>query len=1213
MADAGGSSKQPAADSSTKPKKEKKTKESKSAKEERAAGLRKDLQYTQQEWTPEKVFEFYQCDPKKGLTSARVQEQEQQYGLNQLTPPKTLPWFVKLGLQFTNFFSLLLIVGGLLCFISFGIDGSDPTNLYLGVVLITVVVITAVFSFFQEAKSEAIMEGFKSMIPKKCTVIRDGNKQVIDSVHLVPGDLVEISDGDQVPADIRIVGGTDIKVDNASLTGESEPVDRGVNLTMGHDGKLLTTPLEANNLIFYTTIINAGSAKGVVIGTGDNTAMGQIAGLTTDTGNEQTPIAREISLFILLISIIAITLGVVFVVISFAIGQEPVSAVVFGIGIIVANVPEGLLATVTVALALTAKRMFAKNVLVKNLQAVETLGSTSVIASDKTGTLTQNRMTVQHCWYNGKIFRTPAARNKPQLDAALKAGTHMDEPVFNPSDPTFAMLHKVCALCNNSSFILKEKGDSGSGIDLAAEEKSPNFNLLGLNTTGDASESGLVKAIQLLRDVEEFRAANPKMFEIKFNSTNKWQLSIHKQEDPNVRHPLLVLKGAPERVIKMCDKINVNGKEEKLTEAWLEQFTHAYESLGGLGERVLGFAYREMKEHDYNFQYESKPKNNFRTDDLTFAGLFSLIDPPREGVPEAVAKCKRARIRVFMVTGDHPITAHAIAKQVGIIDQELWDEDRAIVVKGDDIREWMELPEEQQTAKWDWALAHEQIVWARVSPAHKLLIVENAQRLGSIVAVTGDGVNDAPALKKGNIGIAMGIAGKDVSKEAADMILIDDNFASIVNGVEEGRLIFDNLKKSIAYTLTSNIPEIGPFLLFITINIPLALSTVLILCVDLGTDMIPAISLAHETKEADIMNRPPRNAATDRLVNSRLMCFAYLQIGVMQALAGFFTYMVVLNDYGYAPRILVGTGTLWQDQSLLCLTSENGHVDDCGYACSGDGGFGVTLTPGLGAPIDYTVCDGGCPVPPGDAVHPDPFVEHTAVGFRGFFSNVRLLDNRVEGLYDGSRWSANEAVCSRTCRWYWNFRDLLPQPFPDVATPDSPITTTDDRFFKAYCNDANNNIIPSRADWGFPGRGPPDQIPARAPYGAFYWWNGRQQLFPNQEYQFDALKYAQTAYFISIIVVQWADLLIAKTRKLSIFEQGMHNRFMNFGLVFETILGVILVYVPVFNVIFSTRPLFILHWFPGMPWSMIIFIYDEVRKGIMRSNPDGWIARFTYW
>ena len=819
------------------------------------------------------------------------------------------------------------------------------------------------------------------------------------------------------------------------------------------------------------------------------------------------------------------------------------------IGIIVANVPEGLLATVTVSLALTAKRMHTKNVLVKNLEAVETLGSTTIIASDKTGTLTQNRMTVMHVWVDNETYLCPAGKNIPDL--AVLSQTPADEPYYDASSPGFKRLLQVATLCNNAEFLTKN--DDGSYMDLKAEMNNPNFNILKQAATGDASEQGLLKLVQPLNDALETRAACPKIFEIKFNSTNKWQLSIHSQGAG--RPPLLVLKGAPERVLGMCKSYFAKGEVKEINASYNKTYTEAYEGLGGRGERVLGFAYKELTGMKDDFKFSNKPAPNFSMNDLTFVGLISLIDPPREGVPEAVIKCNRARVKVYMVTGDHPITAAAIAKQVNIISQENIDSGDAIVVKGDTIREWTEIadPVEQQK-KWDAALDHKQIVWARVSPAHKLLIVENCQRRGEIVAVTGDGVNDAPALKKGDIGVAMGIAGKDVSKEAADMILMDDNFTSIVNGVEEGRLIFDNLKKSIAYTLSSNIPEIAPFLIYITAKLPLPLSTVLILCIDLGTDMVPAISLAYETKEADIMDRPPRNAQTDRLVNFRLISFAYLQIGMIQALAGFFVYIIVLNDYGYAPNILMGNGLEWFKHSVMCTINGDGSPKECGFGCEGED-------------WERGYCEGGCQVPVTSEV--DPFIEFTSAGFRG----------------DG------EYTCNRACSNY-------------ESIPSDKRTDAEKEKFVSLCDTDNT--------WGFADRGFADKD-AIAPAGAMYFWNGQQQPLPNKNYQSSALEYAQCAYFISIIIVQWADLLICKTRKLSLFQQGLQNDFMNFGLLFETVLGATLVYTPPLNTVFGTRPLHILHWFPAVPWSMFIFTYDEMRKAIMRQNPDGWLNSYTYW
>lgn len=409
-------------------------------------------------------------------------------------------------MQYANVFMILLLFGGALCFIAYGISQDDPTNLYLGVVLFLVVVLSATFGYYTESRADAVMEGFKKLVPKKCKVLRDGTIMVLDAEELVPGDVVDLNDGDQVPADLRVVVANDLKVDNSSLTGESEPQERHTDLARNAEGKLITVPLEAQNLMFYTTIVTSGSGRGVVIGTGDKTVMGQIAGLAQESGsNEKTQFQKEVDIFIKYISILAICIGITFILIGvFAAGASILSMIVFAIGIIVGCVPEGLLVTLTVSLALSAKHMYAKNVLVKGMPSVENLGSTTVIASDKTGTLTQNRMTVQHAWYNGALVTVPAARNLPQLKAAMKPGV-IKGPIIDVEDPTWQKLQMVATLCNNSRFLLKDSADdSKPPIVLQEEIMSPEFNLLGMNCTGDASESGLIKSVQLLRDVEEY-------------------------------------------------------------------------------------------------------------------------------------------------------------------------------------------------------------------------------------------------------------------------------------------------------------------------------------------------------------------------------------------------------------------------------------------------------------------------------------------------------------------------------------------------------------------------------------------------------------------------------------------------------------------------------------------------------------------------------------
>jgi sodium/potassium-transporting ATPase subunit alpha len=814
--------------------------------------LKQELETDDHKIPLEELCRRLHTNPDTGLTNSRAKENYDRDGPNALTPPKTTPEWVKFCKNLFGGFALLLWIGAFLCFLAYAIqagnyEDASKDNLYLGAVLAIVVIITGCFSYYQESKSSKIMESFKNMVPQYATCLREGQKITVKAEELTIGDVVEVKFGDRIPADVRIIESRGFKVDNSSLTGESEPQSRGSDFT--HDN-----PLETKNLAFFSTNAVEGTAKGIVVSCGDNTVMGRIAGLASGLSSGDTPIAKEIEHFIHIITGVAVFLGVVFFVVAFVLGYHWLDAVIFLIGIIVANVPEGLLATVTVCLTLTAKRMASKNCLVKNLEAVETLGSTSTICSDKTGTLTQNRMTVAHMWFDNQIIEADTTEDQ--------SGAQYDK-----TSEGFKAVARVATLCNRAEF----KGNQ-DGVPILKRE-----------VNGDASEAALLKCMELaLHDVMSYRARNKKVCEVPFNSTNKYQISAHETEDPNDPRYLLVMKGAPERILDRCSTIFIGGKEKVLDEEMKEAFNNAYLELGGLGERVLGFCDLMLPSDKYPPGYKFDCDDpNFPTAGLRFVGLVSMIDPPRAAVPDAVAKCRSAGIKVIMVTGDHPITAKAIAKSVGIISEgnetvediaqrlnipvsEVNPSDaKAAVIHG------TELKDLNQDQLDDILRHHTEIVFARTSPQQKLIIVEGCQRMGAIVAVTGDGVNDSPALKKADIGVAMGIAGSDVSKQAADMILLDDNFASIVTGVEEGRLIFDNLKKSIAYTLTSNIPEISPFLLFILFNVPLPLGTVTILCIDLGTDMVPAISLAYEEPESDIMKRHPRDPKRDKLVNER--------------------------------------------------------------------------------------------------------------------------------------------------------------------------------------------------------------------------------------------------------------------------------------------------------------------------------------------------------
>ncbi|KAG8143488.1 hypothetical protein E2320_000710 [Naja naja] len=731
--------------------------------------LKKEVAMTEHKMSIEEVCRKYNTDCVQILARD---------GPNALTPPPTTPEWVKFCRQLFGGFSILLWIGAILCFLTYGIlagTEEDPSR------------------------------------DNQALVIREGEKMQLNAEDVVVGDLVEVKGGDQVPADLRIISAHGCKVDNSSLTGESEPQTRSPDCT--HDN-----PLETRNITFFSTNCVEGTARGVVIATGDRTVMGRIATLASGLSVGKTPIAVEIEHFIQLITGVAVFLGVSFFILSLILGYSWLEAVIFLIGIIVANV----------CLTLTAKRMARKNCLVKNLEAVETLGSTSTICSDKTGTLTQNRMTVAHMWFDNQIHEADTTEDQ--------SGT-----AFDKSSATWVALSHIAGLCNRAVF----KGGQ------------ENVPILKRDVAGDASESALLKCIELSSgSVKLMREKNKKVTEIPFNSTNKYQLSIHETEDPNDNRYLLVMKGAPERILDRCSTILLQGKEQPLDEEMKEAFQNAYLELGGLGERVLGFCHYYLPEEQYpkGFAFDCDDVN-FSTDNLCFVGLMSMIDPPRAAVPDAVGKCRSAGIKVIMVTGDHPITAKAIAKGVGIISEgnetvediaarlnipvsQVNPRDaKACVIHGTDLKD---MPMEQID---EILQNHTEIVFARTSPQQKLIIVE-------------------------------------------------------------GRLIFDNLKKSIAYTLTSNIPEITPFLLFIMANIPLPLGTITILCIDLGTDM-----------------RQPRNPRTDKLVNERLISMAYGQIGSGR----FFSYFVILAENGFLPSVLVGIRLNWDDRTVNDLEDSYGQ------------------------------------------------------------------------------------------------------------------------------------------------------------------------------------------------------------------------------------------------------------------------------------------------
>ena len=500
------------------------------AKERNLEDLKKELEYDDHKISVEELYRRYHCNPETGLTQAQAKANQERDGLNCLTPPPTTPEWIKFLKALFGGFAMLLWLGAFLCFLAYTIQATtleEPPddNLYLGIVLSVVVIVTGIFSYYQESKSSKIMESFANLVPQYALCLREGQKLTIKAEELTVGDIVEVKFGDRIPADLRILEAKGLKVDNSSLTGESEPQSRSPEFT--HDN-----PLETKNLAFFSTNAVEGTGRGMVISIGDYTVMGRIAGLASGLDMGETPIAKEIAHFIHIITGVAVFLGVTFFIIAFILGYHWLDAVIFLIGIIVANVPEGLLATVTVCLTLTAKRMASKNCLVKNLEAVETLGSTSTICSDKTGTLTQNRMTVAHMWFDNQIVEADTTEDQTGCG-------------FNKNSNGWKMLERCAMLCNRSEF----------------KPNQENVPILKREVNGDASEAALLKCTELSNgNVMEYRRRHKKVCEIPFNSTNKFQVSVHETEDEKDPRYLLVMKGAPERILDRCSTIVVNGE-----------------------------------------------------------------------------------------------------------------------------------------------------------------------------------------------------------------------------------------------------------------------------------------------------------------------------------------------------------------------------------------------------------------------------------------------------------------------------------------------------------------------------------------------------------------------------------------------------------------------------------------------------------------------------
>ena len=741
----------------------------------------------------EETKEYFKVD-ENGLTSEKVSENRAKYGTNELQAKKKKSTFVKFLEQFKDFMIIVLIIAAIISGVVGYIEGEGITD---SIIILIVVVLNAVIGVIQENKAEKSLEALQKLSAHVSKVIRNGKMEVIPAKELVPGDIVVLDTGDYVPADLRIIEAVNLKSQEASLTGESVPVDKKTE-------KIENTEVDLgdrDNMLFSSSLITYGRGKGIVVETGMNTEVGKIAGIINSAEETQTPLQAKLNKLGKTLGIAALVICAIIFVIGLLYGKDPIEMFMTAVSLAVAVIPEGLAAVSTIVLAIGVQRMVKRHAIVKKLPAVETLGSTTVICSDKTGTLTQNKMTVEKIFYNGNTINTESAKQNIDKD--------LEKLVY------------ISMLCNDTKISTEGK----------------------LN--GDPTETALVDMGFNLDFDGAIYDEYPRIKEIPFDSDRKLMTTVNKINDKY----LVSTKGGVDELLARCNKYLYNGEIKEDLENYKKVIAENNENMAKDALRVLAMAYKEIDHEPTDEEMENMEQ------DLIYVGMVGMIDPPRLEVKDAVDKCKNAGIKTVMITGDHKITAIAIAKSLGILENE----EEALT--GAELEKMSDEDLTKNIRKYS--------VYARVSPEHKVRIVKAWQANGEIVAMTGDGVNDAPALKTADIGCAMGIVGTDVSKEAADVILTDDNFATIVSSVEEGRRIYDNILKAIQFLLSSNVGEvitlfvailITPLLgnLFgIDINLIVPLLPIHILWINLVTDSLPALALAVDPAQKDVMDRKP--------------------------------------------------------------------------------------------------------------------------------------------------------------------------------------------------------------------------------------------------------------------------------------------------------------------------------------------------------------------
>jgi magnesium-transporting ATPase (P-type) len=805
---------------------------------------------------------------RRGLTSEEAAKKLSEYGPNVLVAQKSTPIYYRLIAQFTDLFAVLLEIGSLIAFISY-ILGRDIYQLYVAVAIIMVVILNAIIGFFQEFRAEKATEALKKLVPVYARVARDGERIQIPAEEVVPGDLLVLEEGDNIVADARIVEEFELRTNNMTLTGESAPV-KVTSEPIKTDGLSKT---DIRNLIFMGTSVATGNGAAVVLHTGMYTQFGEVFRLTTAAKEPPSPLEKQVDFLAKRVAIIAIIIGFILFGVALQLDMGYVEAFLFALGVMMALVPQGLPATMSVSLALAIQRMAKSNVLIKKLSAVETLGSTNVICTDKTGTLTKAEMTVKEMWVSQRRWAVGGVGYEP-VGGFSENGLELSASEVLEAA---GLMFKTAILASTARLV-------------APDEEVKNWVIL-----GDSTEASLiVAATKAGLNQDEILDAYPKLYQFPFESVRKRMSSIHRS--PDSKQVFSYVKGAPKEVLGHCETILINGKIEKLTDKLRSEVLEANDTYARESLRVLAMAYREMSSTAHKFTQEEAET------DLTFIGLMAMADPPRPEVADAVTKAKRAGIRIIMITGDYGLTAEAIARRIGIVTR-----DHCRIVTG------IELEAMSETEFAKVLETNYEIIFARVAPEQKLQISQTLREQGNIVAMTGDGVNDAPALKAADIGVAMGVSGTDVSKEAAVMVLLDDSFASIVTAIEEGRGVYNNIKRFVLYIFSHNLSELFPFLFasFAGVNL-IPMGVLQVLTIDLGSDVLPGLALGTERPEPGIMDQPPR-ARHDRLMNAAAVK-RLLFLGIIQSLGsvGGFLLTLYLGGWHWGQALDINTSLLYR-------------------------------------------------------------------------------------------------------------------------------------------------------------------------------------------------------------------------------------------------------------------------------------------------------------